>query len=74
MIEKMRKMDQNPEGYVKTLNICLDVIKPDWIDGTLVVNGIFRRIAENLGWQENTDAAAVENIFTHFAKDVYEAK
>lgn len=70
MIKKMRRMDANPEGYVKTLKICMDVIKPEWLDGSFLVNGIFRRIGENLGWEENTDAPGVSNIFNHFSKEI----
>ena len=72
MIAKMRRMDENPDGYRKVINICMDVIKPEWQDGSLVVNGIFRRIAEDLKWEDYQDATGVDNIFTHFAKDAFD--
>ena len=72
MLSKMRRMDENPDGYRKVINICMDVIKPEWQDGSLIVNGIFRRIAQDLGWTEYKDAGGVENIFTHFAKDAFD--
>ena len=72
MLSKMRRMDENPDGYRKVINICMDVIKPEWQDGSLIVNGIFRRIAQDLGWTEYKDVAGVKNIFTHFAKDAFD--
>lgn len=72
MLAKMRRMDENPEGYEKTLRICMDVIKKEWQDGSLVVNGIFQRIASDLNWDEYQDAEGVDCIFTHFAKDAFD--
>lgn len=70
MIKKMRKLDSDDEMYVKALKKCMDVIKPEWLDGSYLVNGIFRKISENLGWNENTDAKGVPNIFNHFSKEI----
>jgi hypothetical protein len=70
MIKKMRKLDSDDEMYVKALKKCMDVIKPEWLDGSYLVNGIFRKISENLGWDENTDAKGVPNIFNHFSKEI----
>ena len=70
MIRKMRKLDSDDELYTKVLKKCMDVIKPEWLDGSYLVNGIFRRIADNLGWEECTDAKGVPNIFNHFSKEI----
>lgn len=73
MLQKMRRMDENPEGYLKVINMCMDVIKPDWLDGSLVTNGLIRQIADLEGWpQIDTNRPGVENIFTHFSKDVFD--
>lgn len=72
MIEKMRRMDENPDGYRKVLNICMDVIKPEWHDGSLVINTVFSNIANDLGWDDYQDANGVDCIFTHFAKNAYD--
>ena len=71
MISKMRRMDENPDGYRKVINMCMDVIKPEWQDGSLVVNKVFSEIAKDLGWDDYKDAKGVPCIFTHFAKDAY---
>ena len=70
MIRKMRKLDSDDELYTNVLKKCMDVIKPEWLDGSYLVNGIFRRIADNLGWEECTDAKGVPNIFNHFSKEI----
>lgn len=72
MLSKMRRMDENPDGYRKVINICMDVIQPEWQDGSLIVNGIFSRIADDLEWQDYHDTDGVDNIFTHFAKDAFD--
>lgn len=72
MLAKMRRMDENPDGYRKVINMCMDVIKPEWQDGSLIVNGIFQRIAQDLNWTDYKDAQGVDNIFTHFSKNLFD--
>jgi hypothetical protein len=72
MVKKMVRMDDNPDGYKKVMKELMGCIKDDWQDGSLVVNGIFSRIASDLGWAEYEDAPGVPVIFSHFAKDVFD--
>lgn len=72
MLQKMRRMDENPDGYRKVINLCMDVIKPEWQDGSLVINTVFSGIAKDLGWTDYEDAKGVDCIFTHFAKDAFD--
>lgn len=72
MLAKIRRMDENPDGYRKVINICMDVIQPEWQDGSLVINTVFSQIAADLGWDDYADADGVDCIFTHFAKDAYD--
>lgn len=71
MLHKMRRMDENVDGYKKVLNICMDIIKPEYNDGTFVINGIFRHIANDLGWDDYVDAAGVDVKFNHFSNRLY---
>lgn len=51
LIEKMRYLDSHPDEYIKLLNECFELIRPEYIDGSFVNNLIFNRIAEDMGWE-----------------------
>lgn len=68
MLNKMRRMDKDFEGYKKCLKLCMDAIKPEWLDGTTICNGVIKHISDDLNWGEDTNREGVENIFTHFSK------
>ena len=50
------------------LNECLDCIKPEYLDGSLMNNFIFSRIADDLGFKYEKVDKGVESIFSRFGK------
>lgn len=51
LVNKMRELDADPEKYKALLNECFDVIKPEYIDGSFLVNKIFHKIADLEGFE-----------------------
>mgnify|MGYP007013864655 CR=1 FL=1 len=68
---KMAELDADDNKYIKLLNECLDCIKPEYLDGSYVVNTIMRKICDNLGLEYN-DHKGVESIMDHFGRNVFE--
>ena len=70
---KIAELDANPEMYKKLLNDCMDMIKPEYLDGSDLNNFIFSKIGENLGY-EYEKKEGVPSILNHFKKDVFDYK
>ena len=70
---KMKELDEDDSKYVKLLNECFDAIKPEYLDGSYLVNNIMNKIASNLGF-EYKNHKGVESIFNHFGEQVFELK
>ena len=68
---KMAELDADPEKYVKLLNECLDCIKPEYLDGSHVINAFMRKIADNLGF-EYKDHPGVPSIMDHFGQHIFD--
>lgn len=51
LINKMRELDRNPDLYLSLLKECQSLIRPEHIDGSFLNNLIFKRIAEDLGYE-----------------------
>lgn len=67
---KMAELDANPDKYVKLLNECFDCIKPEYLDGSHVVNTIMQKISDDLGI-EYTYHNGVSPIMDHFGSTLY---
>lgn len=68
---KMVELDANPDKYIKVLNECLDCIKPEYMDGSHVVNIFMHKIADNLGF-EYKDHPGVPSIMDHFGQYIFD--
>lgn len=73
MVNKMRELDNNPEMYKALLDRCIMCIKPEYLNGSYLINNIMNNIANDLGF-DYTDHQGVESIFNHFNKDVFDTK
>lgn len=69
LVEKMKYLDENPEEYKKLLNECLNVITPEYLDGSKIINFIMSKICEDLGI-DYTPKLGVEPIMDHFKEGV----
>ena len=69
--EKMAQLDADDELYKKLLNECIDAIKPEYIDGTYIINNMMKRIADDCGFVYYAHKG-VEPILNHFAKDIFD--
>lgn len=70
---KMAELDADNTKYEELFEQCLNVITPEDLDGSKLINTIMRKIGDNLGF-EYTDHNGVESIFNHFDKDVFDYK
>lgn len=71
LLNKMRELDNNPELYRKVLNECMDCIKPEYLDGSYVVNNVMRLVEENEGYSWN-NVEGVPQIFNRFSRNMLE--
>ena len=70
-VNKMSELDADENKYRALLNECFNVIKPEHLDGSYVVNNIMNKIADNLGF-EYSNHTGVESIFNHFGENVFD--
>lgn len=70
---KMAELDANPDMYCKLIQECFDCIKPEYLDGSYLVNNIMSKIGNNLGF-DYINHTGVESIFDHFSKNVFDTK
>ena len=68
---KMAELDANPDMYRKLINECFDCIKPEYLDGSYLVNNIMSKIGNNLGF-DYINHKGVESIFDHFSANVFD--
>lgn len=68
---KMAELDANPDMYRKLINECFDCIKPEYLDGSYLVNNIMSKIGKNLGF-DYINHTGVESIFNHFGENVFD--
>ena len=67
-LNKIDELENNPELYKKLFNECAATIKPEHIDGSFLINGIFGNIAKDLGFKYEKKPG-VEPIFNRYSKD-----
>lgn len=70
-VSKMSELDANPDMYRKIINECFDCIKPEYLDGSYLVNNIMTKIGNNLGF-DYINHKGVESIFDHFSANVFD--
>jgi hypothetical protein len=68
---KMVELDANPDMYRKLIQECFDCIKPEYLDGSYLVNNIMSKIGNNLGF-DYINHKGVESIFDHFSANVFD--
>lgn len=68
---KMAELDANPDMYRKLIQECFDCIKPEYLDGSYLVNNIMSKIGNNLGF-DYINHKGVESIFDHFSANVFD--
>ena len=66
---KLPSMEESmPQMYKELLQQCFDMIKPEYLNGWLLVNGIFGNIAKDLGFKYEFKEG-VKSIFDRFSKN-----
>lgn len=68
---KMRELDEDNDKYIKLLNECLDCVKPEFMDGSYVINKIMHCVADDLGF-EYKDREGVPSKLDHFARNIFD--
>lgn len=66
---KMRTLDSDDFLYKKLLRECIECIKPEYLDGSYLVNNIMKKIGDDLGF-DYINHDGVESILDHFSKDI----
>ena len=68
---KMTELDADNDKYLKLLNACFDCIKPEYLDGSYVVNTFMSKICENLNIPF-TPHKGVPSIMDHFSHNIFD--
>lgn len=68
MLNKVNELEADKNKYIELMNDCFSRIKPEYLNGYMLVNGIFGNIAKDLGFKYKFKPG-VESIFNHFDKD-----
>ena len=68
LLNKINELEANPEKYKQLMKECFDCIKPEYLDGSCLVNTIFGCVAKDLGY-EYTPKQGVKSIFNKFSKE-----
>ena len=71
LANKMAELDADDDKYVKLLNKCLDCIKPEYLDGSYVVNTVMRKISDDMGVPFE-DHKGVSPIMDHFSRNIFD--
>ena len=66
---KINELESNPQKYIDLMNECFKLIKPEYLDGSFLVNGIFGNIAKDMGWNYEKQPG-VKSIFNRFSKSM----
>lgn len=67
-LNKIEELEANPQKYKDLMEECFNLIKPEYLDGSLIINGIFGKIAEDLGYDYEPQPG-VKSIFNRFSKE-----
>lgn len=67
---KMSELDADNDKYKQLLDDCFKCIKPEYLDGSHVINTVMHKIADDLGF-EYSDHNGVEPIMDHFSKTIF---
>lgn len=73
-LNKVRELDANPEKYKALLDECMNSIKPEYLDGSLVNNFIFTKLAEDMGYTYEPVEHGVKPILSRFGKKLFNAE
>lgn len=68
LLNKVNELEANPEKYKELMNQCFDLIKPEYLNGYMIINGIFGNIAKDLGFKYEFKPG-VKSIFNRFSKE-----
>jgi hypothetical protein len=68
---KMRELDEDDSKYRSLIEECFNCIKPEYLDGSYLVNNIMQKIGNNLGF-DYINHKGVESIFNHFGENVFD--
>ena len=68
LLNKVNELESNPQMYKDLMQQCFDLIKPEYLNGWLIVNGIFGNIAKDLGYKYEFKPG-VKSIFNRFSKN-----
>jgi hypothetical protein len=71
LANKMAELDADNDKYIKLLNECFDCIKPEYLDGSYVVNTIMRNISNHIGVPFE-DHKGVPPIIDHFSRNIFD--
>ena len=47
----LHELEANPDKYKALMEECFNMIKPEYLNGYLIINGIFGNIAKDLGYK-----------------------
>jgi len=50
-LNKINELEKNPQKYKDLMKQLQDMLKPEYFDGSFIVNGIFGNIAKDLGFK-----------------------
>ena len=68
LLNKVNELEANPQMYKDLMQQCFDLIKPEYLNGWLIVNGIFGNVAKDLGYKYEFKEG-VKSIFNRFSKE-----
>lgn len=68
LLNKVNELEANPQMYKDLMQQCFDLIKPEYLNGWMIVNGIFGNIAKDLGYKYEFKPG-VKSIFNRFSKE-----
>jgi len=68
LLNKINELENDFDKYKSLMQECFDLIKPEYLDGSLIVNGIFGAIAKDLGFTYEPKPG-VKSIFNRFSKE-----
>lgn len=71
LANKMAELDADNDKYVKLLNECFDCIKPEYLDGSHVVNTFMSKICNDMGI-EYEPHKGVPPIMDHFSHNIFD--
>ena len=67
-LNKIDELENDFDKYKDLMQQCFDLIKPEYLNGWLIVNGIFGNIAKDMGFKYSFKPG-VKSIFNRFSKE-----